>query len=84
MYYIYILELNNGQFYTGYTSDLKRRVFEHKHCKCKFTSTRLPVKLIYYEAYLTKSDALAREKYLKHSDGKKEIHRQLHHYLNNR
>jgi len=81
MYYVYILRLNNFQFYTGFTSELKRRISEHKSGKCKFTSQRLPVELIYYEAYTLKSDALRREKFLKTSDGRKDIKRQLKCYL---
>ncbi|HBM15088.1 MAG TPA: hypothetical protein DD381_01865 [Lentisphaeria bacterium] len=57
MFYVYILELNNAQLYTGYTSDLKRRLAEHNSGNVKFTSQRLPVKLIYYEAYLDEDDA---------------------------
>ncbi len=81
MYYVYILQLNNSQFYTGYTSDLKRRIHEHKSGKCKFTSQRLPVELIYYEAYILESDARAREIYLKTSDGRKNLKRQLKNYF---
>ncbi len=56
MYYVYILELNNGQYYTGYSSDLKCLYSEHKSGKVSFISQRLPVKLIYYEAYIYESD----------------------------
>ncbi|MEA1926507.1 MAG: GIY-YIG nuclease family protein, partial [Patescibacteria group bacterium] len=41
MHYVYILLLNNLQIYTGCTSNLKRRVEEHKLGKSKFTSKRL-------------------------------------------
>ncbi|MDX9913524.1 MAG: GIY-YIG nuclease family protein [Candidatus Moranbacteria bacterium] len=77
MFYIYILLLNNNQFYTGFTSDLKRRIAEHKLGKSKFTSKRLPVKLIHYEAYLLKEDAQRREKYLKTTEGKRFLKQQL-------
>jgi putative endonuclease len=77
MYYIYILLLNNSQIYTGFTSDLKRRIQEHKLGKAKFTRQRLPVKLIHYEAYLLKSDAERREKYLKTTEGKRFLKQQL-------
>ena len=81
MYYVYILRLNNSQFYTGFTSDLKRRISEHKSGRCSFTSQRLPVELIYYEAYKLENDARTRESYLKTSDGRKDIKRQLKYYL---
>ena len=84
MYYVYILELNNGQLYTGYTSDLKRRILEHKHGKCKFTSQRLPIKLVHYEAYSFEPDARNREKFLKTSDGRRVLSSQLKDYFEKR
>lgn len=77
MYYVYILLLSNYQIYTGYSDDLKRRIKEHKLGKVKFTSKRLPIKLIHYEAYLLKEDAQRREKYLKTTEGKRFLKQQL-------
>lgn len=77
MFYVYILALENKQFYTGYTSDLKRRINEHKTGKSNFTSKHLPLKLIHYECYLLSSDALRREKYLKTTEGKKMLRKQI-------
>ncbi|MEA1926436.1 MAG: GIY-YIG nuclease family protein [Patescibacteria group bacterium] len=77
MHYVYILLLNNLQIYTGCTSNLKRRVEEHKLGKSKFTSKRLPVKLIHYEAYLLSQDAERRERYLKTTEGKRFLRQQL-------
>jgi len=66
MYYVYILKSSkDGKIYTGYTSDLKRRVLQHKTGKVRSTTLRRPLKLIYYEAYSNKEDAQVREKYLK-------------------
>lgn len=66
MFYVYILKsLRDNRIYTGYTSNLKLRFREHVSGKVKSTATRLPVKLIYYEAYRSRIDAQAREKYLK-------------------
>jgi putative endonuclease len=77
MHYIYILLLNNKQLYTGFTSNLKRRITEHQSGKVRFTSQRLPVKLIHYEAYLYQSDAKRREKYLKTTEGKRFLKQQI-------
>jgi len=77
MFYVYILLLNNKQIYTGYTEDLKRRIDEHKKGRAEFTSQRLPVKLIHYEAYLLKEDAERREKYLKTTEGKRFLRQQI-------
>lgn len=70
MYYVYVLfSEKDRNIYTGYSSDLKKRVKEHQRGKVESTKNRKPLKLIYYEAYLNKFDAQKREKYLK-SGGK--------------
>ena len=77
MYYIYILKLNNGQLYTGFTSDLKRRILEHQNGNVDSTKHKRPIKLIHYEAYLKKSDAERREKFLKTTEGKRLLRMQI-------
>jgi len=78
MYYVYILQsLKDSNLYVGMTADLKRRVSEHKQGKVKSTKHRLPLRLICYETYIYKKEAEKREKYLKSSDGKKEIYKRL-------
>lgn len=82
MYFLYILHsLKDNNFYTGITSDLDRRIKEHEAGRNISTSYRRPLKLIYYEAYLFKEDAEAREKYLKTSMGRRVIRKQLNNYL---
>ncbi len=77
-YYIYILKsLKDGQFYTGYTSDLKKRLDEHNKGEVTSTKNRLPVKLVYFEGCLNQQDATHREKYLKTSWGKRYIKERL-------
>ena len=82
MFYVYILLLKNKQFYTGNSENLKRRIAEHKNGKVKSTCKRLPIKLIHYECYLLKSDALRREKYLKTTEGKRFLKQQLKNLFN--
>ena len=82
MHYLYILQsLKDNNFYTGTTSDLKRRLKEHNSGKNFSAAPRQPFKLIYYEAYVLKSDAEARERYLKTSMGRRVIRKQLANYL---
>lgn len=83
MHYVYILQSskNSKWLYKGSTSDLKRRLSEHNSGKNFSTAPHVPLKLIYYEAYFLKSDAEAREKYLKTSMGKRVIKKQLANYL---
>jgi len=81
-YYLYILQSQKDhELYTGITHDLRKRVKEHNSGKNISTSYRRPLKLIYYEAYLLKSDAEAREKYLKTSMGKRVIKKQLKNWV---
>jgi len=66
MYYVYLLKSQKSHwFYIGCTSNLKKRLKEHNDGESFSTKIYLPVKLIYYEAYISKSDAYEREKYLK-------------------
>ena len=62
MNYTYILECRDGTYYTGWTNDLEKRVKTHNTGKgAKYTKSRRPVKLVYYEAFETKSEATKRE-----------------------
>lgn len=62
-YYLYILQCYDGSYYTGITSELERRIEEHNNSPkgAKYTRSRRPVELIYYEKYNDKSSALKRE-----------------------
>ena len=67
MYYVYLLKSEDKNFfYIGSTDDLKRRFVEHNLGENISTKHYAPFKLIYYEAYLSKKDALVRENKLKH------------------
>lgn len=63
MYYIYILRCADGTLYTGSTNDLEKRVHTHNTSKtaAKYTRSRRPVKLVYFEKLKTKNKALKRE-----------------------
>jgi putative endonuclease len=61
-YYVYLVRCADGSLYTGYTTDIARRLRAHNDGKgAKYTKTRRPVELVYYETHLTLSDALKRE-----------------------
>lgn len=60
--YVYILECNDKTLYTGYTTNLKNRLKKHNNSVgAKYTRGRTPVKLVYFEVFENKSDALKRE-----------------------
>ena len=62
MNYVYILRCADGSLYTGWTNDLEKRVKTHNAGKgAKYTKTRLPVELVYYEEYEEKGEALSSE-----------------------
>lgn len=62
MYYVYIVECSDKTFYTGYAKNLNERIDTHNIGKgAKYTRARLPVILIYFEVFKSKSDALKRE-----------------------
>ena len=73
--------MNNSEIYTGSTGDLRRRILEHKKGGVASTKHKLPAKLILYEAYVLKSDAERREKYLKTTEGKRFLRQQIRDYL---
>ena len=82
MYYVYVLKsLKDGRFYTGFTNDLKRRIDEHNKGSERSTKSRMPLKLIYYEACIDKKDAVARERYLKSGMEKRYIKNRIKCYL---
>jgi putative endonuclease len=63
MAYIYILECNDGSYYTGSTKDLERRLWQHQNgLGANHTAKRLPVKLVYCEFFDRVADAFDREK----------------------
>lgn len=62
MNFVYIVKCSDNTLYTGYTTDIERRIKEHNEGKgAKYTRGRIPVKLVYYEEKETKSLALKRE-----------------------
>ncbi|OIO18285.1 hypothetical protein AUJ29_00155 [Candidatus Kuenenbacteria bacterium CG1_02_38_13] len=81
-YYVYVLFGRSNKLYIGRTNDLERRYNEHKQGKVWTTSRMLPVKLIFYEFFLSKNDAVRRERYLKTNKGKSTLKLMLRDYLN--
>lgn len=60
--YVYILECADKTYYTGYTTNVDRRLRMHNEGKgAKYTKYRRPCKLLYYESFSDKSLALKRE-----------------------
>jgi len=73
MYFVYILKSHkNNKSYVGMTGKLPQiRLVEHNIHSNKWTTQNGPFKLVYYESYYCKTDALHREHFFKSGVGKK-------------
>lgn len=81
-YFVYILKSEkDGNFYTGYTRDLRGRIKLHNEGKVPSTKNRIPLKLVYFEGCLNQQDATRREKYLKSGNGKIYLKNRLRNYF---
>jgi len=81
-YITYILKSkSDNNFYVGYTTNLKKRIYDHNIGIVKSTSARRPLEVVYYEVCYDQKDALHREKYLKSSYDKKYIKSRHKNYL---
>ena len=61
-HWVYVVECVDGSFYTGYTTDVERRVRQHDRGEgAKYTRGRTPVELVHVEAFDSKSAAMSRE-----------------------
>jgi putative endonuclease len=62
VHHVYVLECADGTLYTGYTTDVERRVAEHDAGEgAKYTRGRTPVELVYSESFDSRSAAMSRE-----------------------
>jgi putative endonuclease len=73
-YCVYVLKsMKDDNLYTGFTTDLSRRLEEHNSGKSPATAPRRPFVLLFCEHYRSKADALRRETYLKSTIGKRTL-----------
>ena len=62
MNYTYMVKCSDGSFYTGWTNNLEKRIASHNAGKgAKYTKSRCPVELVYFEEFETKEQAMKRE-----------------------
>ena len=67
MNYTYMAECCDGTLYCGWTNHLEQRIKAHNAGKgAKYTKSRRPVELVYYEEFPTKEEAMSREYAIKH------------------
>ena len=75
-YYVYIVKCSDGTFYTGKTNDLPRRLLQHNGeliNGAKYTRSRRPVELVFYENHLTNKLACQREAEIKRMNKKTKL-----------
>ena len=66
MNYVYMLRCRDGSLYTGWTNDLEKRLKAHNSgTASKYTRSRLPAELVYFEACESKESAMSREWHIK-------------------
>ena len=75
MWYLYVVECSDGSLYTGVTTDVQRRLSEHNNTSkgAKYTRSRRPVRLVYYEKHSDRSSACKAEYALKKLSRKKKL-----------
>ena len=72
MNYTYIVRCSDGSLYTGWTNHLEKRIKDHNAGRgAKYTKSRRPVVLAYYEEFSTKEEAMRREWEIKQMSRKK-------------
>jgi predicted GIY-YIG superfamily endonuclease len=66
MFWVYILQCSDGSYYTGHTENLEIRLASHQSGDIPgYTSTRLPVELVFSKSMLTRAEALSAEQQIK-------------------
>ena len=68
-YAVYILRCSDNTFYTGFTTNINERIKSHQKVTVKYTSTRLPVEIVYLCYFANKQKAYDFERYLKSGSG---------------
>jgi putative endonuclease len=65
-FWVYILICTDGSYYTGHTDNLEKRLAAHESGEFRgYTSSRLPVKLVFSQEFPTREEALGRELQIK-------------------
>jgi putative endonuclease len=81
-FFTYILYSESiDKFYTGYTADLEKRIQRHNNAWGNFSSRGIPWKLVYFEVFDNKSDAIKREFQIKKNKSRKYIEDLIKHHL---
>ena len=78
MFYAYVLQSEtNGNLYKGSTENLEARIVQHNSGLVNYTSKYGPWKLVYFEEFNSRSQAMAREKFFKSGQGRQWLKQKL-------
>ena len=70
-FYVYVLEsVSSGRLYTGHTMNIDQRVNQHNSGMSRYTRGRGPWRLMFYEEFATRGEAVTRERFLKTGRGR--------------
>ena len=73
-YFVYILLTEDNKLYCGYTDDVEKRFLSHLNgTGAKYTRAHKPVKIVYKQEFMTKSDAMKEEYRIKHLPRKEKM-----------
>lgn len=72
VYYVYILQCNDGTRYYGHTNNLLEQIDDHAKGSVRYTKSRRPITLVYWEEFVYRSQAFKREMQLKNGGTRKE------------
>ncbi|MEI7720068.1 MAG: GIY-YIG nuclease family protein [bacterium] len=76
MQYVYVLRSKkDNKLYIGCTASIEKRLLQHNCGKVRSTKGRLPLELVYQEAYADTYEAFRMERFYKTPKGKKELHK---------
>ena len=78
-YFVYVLRNREGTLYIGSTADLETRVLRHQEGKAGWTHSRGPWDLVEVETFLSRSEAMRRERYLKTGKANQELRARFAH-----
>ena len=71
-FFVYMLKCADTSYYVGHTDNLEKRIFEHRLGKCEgYTSTRLPIEVVFAQTFTSRYEALSSEMKIKKWSRKK-------------
>jgi putative endonuclease len=76
-YAVYVLKCANSTYYTGYTTNIQKRLIAHNSGQVRYTKNKLPITLVYLAVFKNKQKAYDFERYLKSGSGKAFMNKRL-------